>query len=470
MGIPSYAASKSELLQREEEISQKFNDLQKRGRGSEFIYKITEQVSVNLEAELALWNHELSNFYGDLDSFILDQQKFFLDETYENIKILVSGIEGIGRYKKDIRFVRSQFLLLDAAYKKFYDNLSAFATGKDYRRINAYVAYFEVYRNLLRHLGYVEKSPGFWTKKLSRTVIRNGVRNPGLIKEVFRPKSRPHGSAPLTELINREGQMLRDIFDALEMQVDISGQENIPEQNLYHLGNHEEVNIFAHQHGHGIIDELVKAHIPIPHYMVMWAVKIGPIPRFMQQYLERSPSIIPVGAEKDPLTSTMERLDQRFSDNIAIHPQGELNIFNEVMPVHKNFSYRYIKTLRDHGYRINLIPVSSQYAPVFLSGNIDDMKEYPDGNHIKVSIEKKISPQALDVLLSSELGYDSVLHLLRLIWLEKAVSNKVQILGGLRTQVIEDKLRKQIGDFVRADSSAKGAISHVLDKFLECHS
>ncbi|NRA46799.1 MAG: hypothetical protein HRU09_17770 [Oligoflexales bacterium] len=467
--VPLLALTKADLLRREEQVHREFVELQENNNGTSFIYQIMEKPE-QIEDELIRWNQALSGFYSCLDSFIIDQQLFFLEESYENAKALVARLEDAGRYQKDVRTMRQMFIEMQASYLKYHDNLGAFATGKDYRRINSYVEYFRIYRKFLRFFNYVEREAKPWNKKLSRVVIRNGIRNPGLIKEVFRPKSRPHGSAPLTELIKREGEMLRDIFEALEMEVDIRGEENIPEQNLYHLGDKEVVNIFAHQHGHGIIDELVKAHIPILHYMVMWAVKIGPIPRFMQQYLERSPSIIPVGAEVDPLTSTMERLDKRISDNIAIHPQGELNIFNEVMPVHKNFAYRYLKTLRENGYQINLIPVSSQYAPVFLYGSLDDMKNYPNGNQIKVGIEKAISPELLDTLLQFESGYEAILHFLRLVWLEKAVSNDVQILGGLRTQSIEDKFRSQIGDFVRADFRGKRAIDWIVNHVLERNS
>ena len=464
--VPAYCLTKSELLKKEESIAKQFDYLQTKSGGSEFIYRIAQQNPIDIERKLETWNQEISAFYQHLDSFILEQQIFYLEESYKNAKALYLRVCEVRRYQKDFKAIKKIFMLLEASYQRYHDNLDAFATGKDYRRINAYVRYFRHYRALLQYLNYTEKRTKPWHKKLKQTVIRHSMRNPGLIKEVFRPKSRSFPSQPLTELVIREGQLLRDVFDTLKMKVEINGKENIPTQNIHSIDSNKVVNIFAHQHGHGIIDELIKAHIPIPHYMIMWAVKIGPIPRFMQPYLEESASVIPVGAEKDALTSTMERLDQKFSDNIAIHPQGELNIFNEIMPVHRNFSHRYLKTLRENGYHVNLIPVSSQYAPVFLTGSLDDMKAHPDGSCVKASIEPSLNPQALDTLLDSESGYDTLVYLLRLIWLEKAVTDKNQILGGLRTNAIEEKFRQHVGDFIRADHLGKAAVERVINHFL----
>ncbi|MFK7823718.1 MAG: hypothetical protein AB8G05_06165 [Oligoflexales bacterium] len=466
LAMPAYCITKSELLRKEDLLSRNFDYLQAQNKGSKFIYRIAEKNPLDIERSLENWNQEISRFYQQLDSFILEQQLFYLEESFENARALYVRIGEVRSYQKDLKVVTKIFSLLQVYYNRYLSNLEAFATGKDYRRINPYINYFRQYRDLLGFLNYTKKRKKPWNKKLRQTVIRHSMQNPGLIKEVFRPKNRTSSSQPLTELVIREGQLLRDVFDNLEVQVEINGQENIPSQNFHHLDTNKVVNIFAHQHGHGIIDELIKAHIPIPHYMIMWAVKIGPIPRFMHPYLEQSASVIPVGARKDALTSTMDRLEQKFSDNIAIHPQGELNIFNEVMPVHKNFSHRYLKTLRENGYHINLIPVSSQYAPVFLTGCLDDMKAHPGGNLIKASIEPVLNSNILDALLRTEAGYDTLIHLLRLIWLEKAVTDEAQILGGLRTQAIEEKFRQRLGDFISADHLGKAAIDQVINHFL----
>ena len=104
-----------------------------------------------------------------------------------------------------------------------------------------------------------------------------------------------------------------------------------------------------------------------------------------------------------------------------------------------------MKSLLAEGVKVNIIPVSSNYAPNFLSGNIDDMMNYEGGKTIRVVIHPVMTHDMLLQLFEHESGFDALLLFLRTIWLEEAVQNKTQIFGQLKTKAIQERMEGLIG-------------------------
>ena len=414
---------------------------------------------------LSHWFGEQQTFFHSMDRLAQDQQAFFIERSWKNMMSLLSHIPPGGSFKSRLKKVNQDIVELRKRYEAWQSLSPGYGISKDYRRIRAYVKYFSHYKKILDGLGFKERAKKPWQKKLKKTIVSKSFNHISILKEAFFPKKRKHEDQPLTKLMIKERRALMDVFEPLGLNVDVEGIENIPSQYYEKLPDSMTVNVFAYMHGNSMLDEYVKANVKLPHFMVVWAIGAGPMPGLLKKALEKSPSVVAVGGGNDTVALTLDRLKQKFTNNIAIHPQGQENIFNEVMPPHQNFSEKFLRSLRDAGYKVNLIPVSSVYAPNFINGKIDDVLAFEGGKTIKVIIDPPLNDDVLGWLFEQKQGGDKINTILRRIWLSHMVTDQRQLHGMLRPEYIYDRMEGILGPMILEPGVAGKEIQNfVLDQ------
>lgn len=444
----------AQLEETEQYLQNELRDLSQQGYGPSDFLRILSSSNSGDERQRQLheWVEKQQKFQKEFDQHILTQQSYFLNRSMRRVSDLATqALEGI---QGDSLKLAESFMQLKLYYKNHNESVQFFASKKDHKRINSFRKFYEEYKRFLVILDVKQASKSTWIRKMTLLSVKRAVKHPKIFGSLLRPKlGKPIESdldvvKPSTDLTRKEGRSLRKIFGKMGVQVKLEGKNHIPStaQRSQFEGKVDEINIFAFQHGNGVLDELVKAHIPIGHYMIVWAIKIAPLPSVAIPLLDRSPSVIPVGGSQTTFNAAIDRIKNGNSNNIAIHPQGELNIFNEVMPVHKNFSHSFIKDFIQLKYKVNLVPVSSRYAPNFAGGDFEDIfeeyKDYP----VTIKIGKALDWQQLLSLSKLEQGYNSLNLYLRLFWLSEATTDESQMMGMLRSSHISQKMNSKFDE------------------------
>lgn len=316
---------------------------------------------------------------------------------------------------------RARNAVIDA-YEAYLANLGRYGTPKDTLRLGAIREVFAEGKNYFRLLEILGAPPAKRFRLIRKRLAKLPAR---FMREVKLLALLPDALQLGSDILLRGGGKINRTVNAAFIKaaelrgyrVDVDGMENLALATV----NREEktINIVTKVHRGPILDNMVLAKLGLKDYAFVTSFG-GDMPKFFSDRLKDNPGLAFVGPGFPNGIETVTEKAIRNPERIMVnYAEGSIGNAGESRPIAEKFSTVLIPELRKKGWRVNLIPVTSQAASFMKTDFQDDLLF---GKIIKARVHPPIRNEVIDFLEKSDrlplLGI-----LIRATWLSELESD-----------------------------------------------
>lgn len=335
--------------------------------------------------------------------------------------------------KDQISLISAHQRLLDA-HSEYLRHLDKYGTPKDVFRLAAIREVFAASKRYFERLESATASPGgkfaIFRRKLASFPKRlwENLKLLALLPDAVRLGFDIlfHGGGRVNATVNSA------FIKAAELKgysVRIQGKENLALATVHKES--KTVNIIAKVHRGPVLDNMVLAHLGLKDYAFVTSFG-SVIPEFYSSRLKDNPGIAFVGPGfPNGIETVTEKAIENPERIMVNYAEGSIGNMGETRPIAEKFSTAMIPELRKKGYRVNLIPVTSQSAS-FLKKDIDSDLLF--GKIIEARVHSPITDEMITFLEANDRLKDLGV-LLRSTWL-----TELETSGGVSGRMIEGAL------------------------------
>ncbi len=378
-----------------------------------------ESARTNFLREFDRWTLAQRSHHALIDRLNLEKFHYFIKEArfYADVSYFDAIIQGELPLS-----ARNQVLLMSAhqrlldAHSSYLSHLDKYGTPKDVFRLAAIRDVFGASKQYFERLEAVTATTGekfaIFRRKLAAFPQRlwENLKLLALVPDAIRlgVDILFHGGGKVNSTVNAA------FVKAAELKgysVKIHGKENLALATIHKES--KTVNIIAKVHRGPVLDNMVLAHLGLKDYAFVTSFG-SVIPEFYSSRLKDNPGIAFVGPGfPNGIETVTEKAIQNPERIMVNYAEGSIGNMGETRPIAEKFSTAMIPEFRKKGYRVNLIPVTSQAAS-FLKNDIGSDLLF--GKIIDARVHPPITDEMISFLESSGRLKDLGI-LLRATWL-----------------------------------------------------
>lgn len=356
---------------------------------------------------LASWDQKNTKLLGALDDYIKGQMDFFIEYTQTELEkslVYLKGYLTAEDYSDLTRSVEK----FAAQKKEYQQNRDYYGTPKAYKILYPYFDYFQKLQKIAdahNSLLSKEKTPGVLSEIGNLlSASGSGLRLLPSIMDTFIALSRSQkpeqGKTPTVAKLDK-------VVDSYGRTLGVETQmEGVDKLHEFIAKNHDDktVNFVMPPHRVSLYDMFPMAKLGMDHAVFTSAYSY--LPQSLAQKVDLTSDVIVVGNNSgnidgvnhlkaiDKFYKVLKTVNPPFFLNL---PEGYTSVWNEVKPIRDSMSRKLFKSLIEKGYKINIIPMNLEIAPMFLTDNHGDI----DSKKIKASIGTPLTADMIQLLVDS---------------------------------------------------------------------
>ncbi len=408
-----------------------------------------------LNAKLAEWFSGQKSHHALIDRLNLEKFNFFIKQSryYSDslfLELVQSGESGLSMAEKFRITAAHEKIVVHHA--EFLKHLDKYGTPKDVFRLAAIRDVFSATKDYYELIRRLSATPGQRFARVGRLLsslpkrLWENIKLIGLLPDAL-TLGRDilfNGGGPVNQTVNQA------FLKAARMKgyaVKIKDRRNlkIATQNT----DPKTVNIIAKVHRGPVLDNMVLAELGLPDYAFVTSFG-SVIPEFYADRLKDNPGIAFVGPGfPNGIETVTDKTIKNPARIMVNYAEGSIGNMGETRPIAQKFSTAIIPEFWKKGYKVNLIPVTSQAAS-FLKKDISSKLLF--GKIIEARVHQPLSNDAI-LFLQASGKLEDLGILIRSVWLTELMTDIDQggtlIEGSLSIRGMEKMLFKYFNIQVR---------------------
>lgn len=394
------------------------------GLTSDTLYKTLNSSDESSVKKLADWNTLQKDLQTDLDQLIVQQLDhfalkimFYVESAYLSLSHRVTPT--------DFNSLKNLYESTNQAYSGYLKMKPRYGQAKDIPRTAKYREIYEKAEQFIKLADYLNgtKLPQETKSKNVRLYLKLGKEALAVVWKLISTGTQS------TATFNQSMKFARTFGEDVGAKVDVTGGDiikNLPQEK-------GTVNILAPIHRHPLWDLVALANLNIDGALPFIFFP-KPVARFITKHVT---NVIAVGGGSDmPIDHVISELNKGYTSNILVYPEGSVSAgMMETRPAREKFSWGLVRTLREQGFKVNIIPISYENTAKFGNENtietaLNKALANPEKITYRVDIGKPLNSKMIDKMLLTDplmIG-----RYIRSFWLEKMKTTNTLLSGQLR--------------------------------------